>query len=123
LPAKVLSNRPAEAVDTCFIEGQAVTDPATCAAAYPHYSNPYVAAGAPFSTDNIECQLKTLERADFGSVTFTDALWARLQAVFPGGVCDYSKPAQNEQPSIPWLTYEAGPGGLPLGAAPASTSL
>lgn len=121
LPAKVLRNKPADAVDTCFIAGQAVTEPAVCAAAYPYYSNPLVVAGGPFATDNIECQLKPLARADYGSVSFSDAQWARLQAVFPNGVCDWSKPSASDQPSLPWLTYRNGPGGEPLGDAPRSS--
>jgi len=125
LPAKVLRHRPAEAVDTCFIDGQAVTDPAACAAAYPYYSNPLVVAGGPFATDNIECQLKPLALEDYAGLALpmSDALFARLQAVFPDGVCDFSKPSASDQPSIPWLTYRDGPGGQPLGEAPRSTPL
>ena len=36
------------------------------------------------------------------------------------GVCDYTKPAVGQQHSIPWMTYEDGPGGKPLGPAPQS---
>lgn len=125
LPAKVLKHKPAEAVDTCFIGGQAVTEAAACAAAYPYFSNPLVQSGAPFATDNIECQLKALDRADYAAAVpaLSDAQFARLQAVFPNGVCDWTKPSADDQPSLPWLTYRAGPSGMPLGAAPAATAI
>ena len=49
-------------------------------------------------------------------MTFTDAQWAQLQATFPTGVCDYSKPGVDQQPpKARWLTFADGPGGRPLG--------
>ena len=39
---------------------------------------------------------------------------------FPRGVCDYSKPGVGQQHSVPWMTYEDGPGGRPLGSTPQS---
>ena len=53
-----------------------------------------------------ECQLKPLRRADTTRSTFTDAQWAQLQATFPEGVCDYSKPGVGQQGTIPWQTYQ-----------------
>jgi hypothetical protein len=53
-------------------------------------------------------------------VSFSDDEWQALQAAFPTGVCDYSKPGRGQQPTVPWLTYEHGPGGRRLGAPPAS---
>jgi hypothetical protein len=53
-------------------------------------------------------------------VTFTDAQWAQLQKAFPSGVCDYTKPGVEQQPSIPWISFADGPGGKPLGPAPRS---
>jgi len=45
---------------------------------------------------------------------------ARLQAVFPRGVCDYGKPGVGQVAPEPWQSFIDGPGGKPLGAAPAS---
>jgi len=45
---------------------------------------------------------------------------AQLRKTFPDGVCDNSKPGLGQQPSTPWMTFEDGPGGRPLGAAPRS---
>ena len=38
-------------------------------------------------------------------VTFTDDEWARLEAVFPDGVCDWSKPGRGQGPAETWLRY------------------
>lgn len=124
LEQKVARNKPAVAVDSCFI-GDAttppVTDPAACKAAFPYFASPRIAAGGPLTHDNGSCQLKPLDRADYpATVVFTDAQWTRLQAVFPDGVCDYSKPPVGFTPSVPWLQHD-GVGGVALGEAPKST--
>jgi hypothetical protein len=55
-------------------------------------------------------------------IAFTPDQWSRLQAAFPNGVCDWSKPSVDDVRSVPWTTFKAGPGGQPLGPAPVSTS-
>ena len=63
------------------------------------------------------------DRADYAAVIppLTDAQWARLVAAFPEGVCDYSLPGVGQEASIPWMTFENGPGRTPLGDPPVST--
>jgi hypothetical protein len=69
----------------------------------------------------MKCRTKPLSRADYGVIAFTDDQWARLQAAFPTGVCDYSRPGVSQQPpKARWLTFAGGPGGQPLGDAPQS---
>jgi hypothetical protein len=119
LQLKVLRDKPAAAVDACWIAGRKVTDRAQCDHAYPHYALPRIAAGAPLANDVLKCQLKPLRRSDY-AVTFTDDEWQRLQAAFPTGVCDYTRPGVAQRPSLPWLTYERAPGGDPLGPPPTS---
>ncbi len=56
-------------------------------------------------------------------MSFTDAEWQRLEAAFPQGVCDWSKPGVGqEQTPLRWATFATGPGGTTLGAAPRSAS-
>jgi hypothetical protein len=120
---KVARNRPEDAVDQCFIgdtTAPPVRDPAQCAEAFPYFGSPRLVAGMAITHDNGSCQLKPLSRDDYAGVTFSDDQWARLQAVFPDGVCDYSKPGIGEQPSIPWLRHD-GQGGIALGDAPRSS--
>ena len=114
---KIIRNKPADLVDTCWIDGKPVTDAATCAKQYPYNGDARTAAGAPLRDDVRKCRLKPLRRADY-KVTFTDEQWQRLEAVFHDGVCDWTRPSVGYQPSIPWMSYADGPGGQPLGDAP-----
>jgi hypothetical protein len=85
-------------------------------------------AGESIVTDTNKCQLKPLRRADYGSVTFTDTELARLQKVFPSGVCDFSKPGvDGDLRTLPWLSYDGAAdgvyGGRPLRTVPAPDGL
>ena len=116
---KVVRNKPADVVSACWIGGAMVTDVDQCDATYPYFREPRTVAGEAPTIYTMKCQLKPLDRADY-SVEFTDEQWAALQGAFPGGVCNFSKPGVGFQPSLPWLSYERGPGGDPLGTAPTS---
>ena len=76
-------------------------------AVVPIYGTPRTVAGDAISVDTNKCQLKPLNRSDdYGPTPFTDDQWSRMQALFPEGVCDFSKPGVNQQPTIPWQTYQ-----------------
>jgi hypothetical protein len=120
---KVARNKPAEAHDICTIDGKDYdwTPGSICDTKFTYTGLIRMTAGGPNTNDVLKCQLKPLSRTDYG-VTFTDAQWARLQAVFPEGVCDFSKPGVGQQPpTAPWLTFMSGPGGIPLGPPPTAT--
>jgi hypothetical protein len=127
LEAKVRSARPASSADFCILPSDAtqtvkVTNAATCDAdpwLRPTFS-PRQIAGGPRAEDVLKCQLKPLLRTDYAAGTFTDGQWARLQAVFSTGVCDWSKPGVGQQAAVSPLTFSAGPGGAPMPAAPVS---
>src|SRR5204862_355122 len=99
------------------------TDMAQCGQLYPHYGTTRTAAGAPLVNNILKCQLKPLRRGDYAGITFTDDQFKQLQQAFPTGVCDYAKPGVGQQRATPWMTLEHGPGGEPLGPAPASAPL
>jgi hypothetical protein len=117
LAVKVRQDKPAAAVDTCWVGTQAVTDQQSCRLAFPVYGSTRMAAGGPLADDVMKCRLKPLDRTDY-DVTFTDDEWARLAKAFPTGVCDWSKQSVGEQAPIVWPTFAAGPGGTPLGPPP-----
>ena len=127
LAKKLIQNRPADVHDQCSDGiGQVIAEPAgsqACAAIVQRYTTPRVVAGEPVSTDQNACQLKPLRREAYGTVAFTDVEWSALQKVFPTGVCDFTKPGIDQQPTIPWQTYEDAIGGRPLGPVPASTPI
>jgi hypothetical protein len=118
---KVIRNKPETAVDSCWIDGVQETDKEICDAAFPYYGDARIAAGSPLSSDKLKCQLTPLDRESYEDGTFTDDQWERLEAVFATGVCDWSVPGVDQVRSQPWMTFEGGPGGVPLGAAPTST--
>jgi hypothetical protein len=60
-------------------------------AMYPNHSEPRIEAGAPIANDVLKCALKPVNAADY-KVTLSAAQLARLKAIFPTGVCDFSKP-------------------------------
>jgi hypothetical protein len=121
LSQKVLDDKPTGAVDECFMGATLTesTDAVACNAAFPYFADARLVAGSPWTDNATQCSLQPLDRASY-SVAFTDAQWARLQAAFPDGVCDWSAPPVGFQPSVPWLTFAGGPGGEPVGPAPES---
>ena len=74
------------------------------------------------SNDVLKCQLKPLDVAEYAPATLSAGQLARLQAVFPQGVCDWSKPGVGQQAPVSPLTFTAGPGGQPMAAAPRSVA-
>ena len=111
IEAKVRSARPASTADFCILPTDATqtvktTNAATCDAdpfLKPSLS-PRQVAGGPRAEDVLKCQLKPLVRTDYTAGTFSDAQWARLQAVFSTGVCDWSKPGVGQQAAVSPLT-------------------
>jgi len=124
---KVTRNKPAAARDACIIDGVEYDwTPGSACETHPkkftYLGLIRMTAGGPVTNDVLKCQLKPLNRVDYG-VTFTDAQWARLQSTFASGVCDYSKRGvAQRKPKSSWLTFADGPGGRPLGKAPVSRS-
>ena len=117
LARKIIEDKPADLVDRCSDgrPGGSDVSAQSCDATVTSYSSPRIEAGMPLADDTIKCDLAPLRRDAYGSAQFTDAEWAKLQGVFPSGVCDYSRPGVDRTPTVPWLTYKTGPGGTPLG--------
>jgi hypothetical protein len=125
--AKVLAAKPADAYDFCYLSGDTnysteVTDQAACDAdpVLAHHSSPHQVAGGPLTEDVLKCELAPARPDRYGTVAFSDDQWRRLGAVFPDGVCDWSRPGVGQQPARPWATYADGPGGHPLPPPPTS---
>ena len=122
----VIAAKPADAVDFCFLTGDTnfttpVTDMAACDAdpRLAKHSSPRQVAGGPLAENILKCQLKPLNSADYAPVLFPSAQWARLQATFPDGVCDWSEKGVGQQRAVSPLTFADGPGGKRL-SPPAS---
>jgi hypothetical protein len=74
------------------------------------------------SENILKCQLKPFSADDYNGLLSATQL-TRLQAVFPTGVCDWSKPGQYQHPATSPMRYEAGPGGKALGPPPTSNPI
>jgi Tannase-like family of unknown function (DUF6351) len=125
LAQRIIADKPVDAFDFCYLFSDTlfatkVTDQALCdadARLTPHRS-PRQVAGGPITEDILKCQLKPFDPADFSGLS--DDQLTRLKAVFPDGVCDWSKPGIGQQPAVSPLDFSAGPGGVPIPDAPTS---
>jgi Tannase-like family of unknown function (DUF6351) len=111
---KVLRNKPADLTDGCFdtssppqfiAEKQVLGTTGTqCNILWPSYRFPRMEAGGPLASNNLKCQLKPVDLADY-KVPFSAADLSRLRAIFPSGVCDFSKPGVNFAKVVPWASF------------------
>jgi hypothetical protein len=102
---KVVQNQPADLREGCntrdpspaFIAQPQVRDLSTaCAALYPTNSFPREVAGANVAADIIKCQTKRAKPKDY-DVPFSATQWARLETIFPAGVCDWKHRGVEQQ--------------------------
>jgi len=125
--AEVILGKPAAAVDFCFLTGDTnfttpVTDVALCDAdpRLPKHASPRQVAGGPLAENILKCELKPLNSVDYAPLVFSSAQWARLQAGFPDGVCDWSEKGVGQRRAASPLTFADGPGGKRLPPPPVS---
>jgi hypothetical protein len=105
LPVKINRSKPSDLVDACFTnkgtvkiaEQQVYQLDTSCNQLYPAFSTPRMVAGEPLANDVLKCQLRPIDSSLY-KVRFSAAETAQLKALFPQGVCDYSKPGVGQQP-------------------------
>jgi hypothetical protein len=112
---KVIRNKPASLKDACW-EGNGTRheepftlDPSSvCNRLFPVYGTVRIAAGAPVAADILKCSMKPIDFKKY-AVTFTAEEQRRLKAIFPRGVCDYSKPGVKQKALAgTWIDYTDG---------------
>ena len=109
---KVVRNKPASLKDACWdAAGVKHEEPFTldaspvCNGLFPVYATVRIAAGGPLGGDVLKCRLKPIRFEDY-AVTFTSQEKARLKAIFPQGVCDYTRPGVKQRPPDgTWLDF------------------
>jgi hypothetical protein len=105
----VAGNKPAAAIDSCFDANgdliyagedawNGILDdgpPGPCTLEMPVFSTSRIVAGGPITGDVFKCHLIPVDDAIaagfYGGVVFDAAQRARLDAIFPTGVCDYAQ--------------------------------
>jgi hypothetical protein len=111
--------RPAELVDSCWDnEGESRSNvrqtltaesSGRCGEIYPVYPTPRQVAGGPLTNEVVTCQLKPIDPADY-RVGFTEVEISELRAIFPEGVCDWTKPDPNVRGYRgTWLSFGPSP--------------
>ena len=111
-PKKVIRNKPAWVTDTCWEssgvaheERFTMDSSATCNQLFPIFSTVRIEAGGPLAGDVMKCRLKPVHFAAY-NVAFDDAQRARMKAIFPDGVCDFSRPGVEQRGIMDsWLAY------------------
>lgn len=114
---KVIDDKPAGLHDRCTL-GDGKDQPMSACPRPLELTR--VLAGAPDTNDVGKCQLKPLDRTDYGTLNFTEAQWALLKKTFATGVCDYAKPLLDFQMATPWLAYLGDGRSQPLPQPPHS---
>jgi hypothetical protein len=104
LAGKVAAGRPDAAADACWIAGLQVATWRQCRTLYTHGTDPRIAAGGPLVDNVMKCRLRPPKRSVY-RVTFTDAQWRQLRAIFPDGVCDYRSPAVGAAMPTVWHRF------------------
>lgn len=104
----VVGNKPSSAQDKCFFGDGSVyagdnawdgilneNPPGPCAAAFPLYTTSRIVAGGDIKGDIFKCHLipvaEAIARGFYDPVVIDDATQTRLEKIFPGGVCDFTK--------------------------------
>lgn len=116
----VAGNRPARVVDSCFdvngklmFAGPDVWDgiidnkpKGACTRAFPLFGTSRTVAGAPLEGGIYRCALKSVQRAlrdgTYAPWLPDAAAVAKLEQIFPQGVCDYSRPDQARPRHFGW---------------------
>jgi len=112
---KVIARKPAAAVDGCFTKSttpQFIAETQTwsskpdsqCNTLWPSYSFPRKEAGGPLAANKLKCELRPVAAADY-KFTMTAAETARLQAIFPSGVCDWSQAGVGQTMTVPYASF------------------
>ncbi|HEV8317685.1 MAG TPA: DUF6351 family protein [Vicinamibacterales bacterium] len=132
---RMMRNRPADAVDGCWTAAkdaapaEFIAEPQTfsreptsrCNTLYPSYSFTRQVAGGPLDANVLKCQLKPIDPADYG-VALSPTDRQRLERIFPGGVCDWSKSGVDQTRVVSWPSFGPAPDSLALRPLKPSTA-
>jgi uncharacterized tannase-like protein DUF6351 len=134
LEQKIVADKPADVHDGCYANAGAttadlateltLTDPTCPVATTLLHLSPRQVAGGPRGEDIFKCQLKAFDAAspDYAGAVFSAGQVTRLKAVFPDGVCDWTKPGVGQTSQWVPTSFMNGPAGTPIPTAPVATT-
>jgi hypothetical protein len=100
---KVAHDKPSGLTDACWTpEGERIVEPLSykdkgrCNDLYPAHADSRIVSGAPLTDEVLKCQVRPFNTSDYTHPLTPDQT-ARLKAVFPTGVCDYTRPGVSQQ--------------------------
>jgi hypothetical protein len=117
---KVVRHKPAQAKDGCWSSPtQFIAEPqrfgsqpdSQCNALFPSFAFPRFVAGGPLKANVYKCHLKPVDASDY-TVRFTPQEMEQLQAIFPNGVCDWSRRGIEYQRVVTWPSFGPSPDNL-----------
>ena len=123
---KIVADRPAPTVRA---DPRAPRRPSACRELATRYGTPREVAGGDRSNDILKCRLKPLAARGLRAARSDATTSSRgCKKVFPGGVCDWTKPGVGQQPRSRASTYADRKGrvvygGRRMGPAPRSRAL
>jgi hypothetical protein len=101
---KIAAARPSDLADACWSEdGKKIVEKRTydgnglCNQLFPPHGDPRIAAGEPLTEDILRCALKPVNPRDYVQ-PFSPGQLTRLKALFPQGVCDFTRPGNGQVP-------------------------
>jgi len=119
---RIVRAKPADLRDDCFAEnGERIVEQprfdsdrlynnteGSCNQLFPPHAGLRLVAGGPLSNDVLKCQLKQIDYSDY-DIQFTNEEKARMESIFPEGVCDWNKSGVHQQVNQTWLSYGPSP--------------
>jgi hypothetical protein len=101
---KIAAAKPVDITDACWSEdGEKIVEKRTydgngrCNQLFPPHGDPRIAAGEPLTENILKCALKPVDPKDYAH-PFTPNQLTRLKAIFPKGVCDFTRPGIGQEP-------------------------
>ncbi len=113
LAKKVVASKPPDLKDGCWNGITFIAEPqfqggagtSTCNTLYPSWTFPRFVAGSTLAHDVVQCSRRAIDPKDY-KAHLSGTEMSRLHAIFPNGVCDYTRRGIFQPPLLDtWMVY------------------